>query len=96
MSDAEALADPELAPAVQLVAPVVNATLVTATFGGASHDVPSTTGTTTEYLTINNDTVAAGRAFSDTDYQAHSRVLLAGQTVAEALAGGTAVALSTR
>lgn len=88
MADAEALADPELAPSIQLVAPVVNATRVTATLGGASHAIPSTTGTTTSYLRINNDTVAAGRVFNDTDYRAHSRVLLAGRTVAEALAGG--------
>jgi len=30
----------------------------------------------------------AGRVFTDTDYRAHSRVLLTGRTVAEALAGG--------
>jgi putative ABC transport system permease protein len=88
MADAESLTDPELAPAVRLVAPVVNAARVTATLKGASHSVPSTTGSTTAYLSINNDPVSAGRAFSDSDYQAHSRVLLAGKTVAEALAGG--------
>ena len=88
MSDAEALADPELAPAIRLVAPVVVATRVTATLNGASHPIPSTTGTTNAYLSINNDTVVAGRVFTDTDYRAHSRVLLAGRTVAEALVGG--------
>ncbi|MFZ0529220.1 MAG: ABC transporter permease [Propionicimonas sp.] len=88
VADAEALADPTLAPAVRLVAPVVNAIQVTATLNGASHSVPSTTGSTTAYLSINNDPVAAGRGFSDADYRAHSRVLIAGQTVAEALVGG--------
>jgi putative ABC transport system permease protein len=88
MADSEALADPELAPAVLLVAPVVNPTRVSATLNGATHAVASTTGTTSAYLTINNDPIAAGRVFTDADYQAHARVLLAGQTVAKALAGG--------
>ena len=93
MADAEALADPKLAPDVAHVAPVVSASSVTAAYNGASHSVGSTTGTTAAYLTINNDTVALGRAFSDSDYQGHSRVLLLGPTVAKNLVGGDGTAV---
>jgi putative ABC transport system permease protein len=93
MADADALATSERAPDIAHVAPVVSATSVTATFGGASHSVATTTGSTPAYLIINNDTVAQGRAFSDSDYSAHSRVLLVGPTVAKDLAGGDGAAI---
>lgn len=88
MADADALATSEQAPDIARVAPVVSATSVTATYAGASHSVATTTGSTPSYLIINNDTVAQGRAFSESDYTAHSRVLLVGPTVAKDLAGG--------
>ncbi|MEN0069550.1 MAG: ABC transporter permease [Propionicimonas sp.] len=93
MADAEALADPDLAPDLLHVAPVVSAASVTATLAGASHTVGTTTGSTPTYLTINNDTVVDGRAFSQSDFDSHSRVLLVGPTVAKELVGddGTAV-----
>ncbi|MFT4108367.1 ABC transporter permease [Propionicimonas sp.] len=93
MADAEALSDRTLAPDVAEVAPVVGAASVTATYQGASHSVTSTTGTTASYLAISNETVATGRAFSDSDYQGHSRVLLLGPTVAKDLAGGDGTAI---
>ena len=88
LADAEALTDKELAPDVLGVAPVVSATSVTATYSGASHTVNTTTGTSPAYLNINNDTVGAGRIFTDSEYNAHARVVLVGSTVAENLAGG--------
>lgn len=88
MADSEALSDRERAPDVLAVAPVVSASSVTATYESASHSVATTTGSTAAYLSINNDTVASGRVFSDADYAAHSRVLLIGPTVAKALVGG--------
>lgn len=88
MADADALASSGQAPDIAHVAPVVSATSVTATYGGASHSVATTTGSTPSYLVINNDTLAQGRAFSESDYSAHSRVLLVGPTVAKDLAGG--------
>ena len=45
---------------------------------------------------INNDTVATGHAFSDSDYLAHSRVALVGPTVAKALIGGDGGAILGR
>lgn len=88
MEDARALANPALAPDVLGVAPVVSPNAVAATYEGASHTVGTTTGSTSAYLTINNDSVQAGREFSDADYVAHSRVVLLGVTVAKDLAGG--------
>ena len=88
LDDAHALADQTQAPDVLGVAPVVNAPSVTATADGVSHTVGTMTGTTPSYLLINNDTVAVGHEFSDSDYLAHSRVALVGATVAQALAGG--------
>jgi putative ABC transport system permease protein len=88
LEDARALANPVTAPDVLGVAPVVSPNSVTATYEGASHIVGTTTGTTSAYLTINNDSVQAGREFSDSDYVAHSRVVLLGVTVATDLAGG--------
>ena len=88
LEDARALADPATAPDVLGVAPVVSPNAVVATYEGASHTVGTTTGSSSAYLTINNDSVQAGREFSDSDYVAHSRVVLLGVTVATDLAGG--------
>jgi putative ABC transport system permease protein len=88
LEDAQALTDKEQAPDILGVAPVVSPSSVTATYAGATHILSTTTGTTSAYLSINNDAVASGRAFSDSDYEAHSRVALVGSTVAEDLAGG--------
>jgi putative ABC transport system permease protein len=93
MADAEALADPEFAPDVRYVAPVVTATSVAATLGGTSHTVSSTIGSTPIYLSINNDVVTRGRAFSQSDFDSHSRVLLVGPTVAKGLVGGDGTAV---
>ncbi len=96
LDDAEALADKTQAPDVLGVAPVVSVQSATATYRSASHTVGSLTGTTPSYLMINNDTVATGHAFSDSDYLAHSRVALVGPTVATALVGGDGSAILGR
>ncbi len=93
IEDAGALQDPGRAPDVLRVAPVVNATRVTATLAAASQTVETTVGTTPAYLAINNETIAQGRAFSQSDFDTHSRVLLVGPTVATALAGGDGSAI---
>jgi putative ABC transport system permease protein len=93
MADAQALQSTELAPDVVAVAAVVSPTSVAATYEGASHTVGSTNGTTANYLSINNDTIASGRAFSEQDDTAHSRVALVGPTVAKDLAGGDGTGL---
>ena len=88
LADAQALTDKALAPNVFAVAPVVSASSVTATYSGASHSVNTTTGSSSAYLTINNDTLSSGRIFTDSDYNEHARVVLVGTTIAEELAGG--------
>lgn len=88
MEDARALAESERAPNILGVAPVVTAQNITATYEGASHSIPTFSGTTPAYLPINNDTIATGDAFTDADYDAHRRVVLLGPTTARALAGG--------
>jgi putative ABC transport system permease protein len=93
LDDAEALVDPELAPDVVSVAPVVNAQSVTATDDGASHAVATFVGTAPSYLVNDNDTAATGAAFTDTDYTARHRVALLGTTVATALVGGDGTAV---
>jgi len=87
MADAEAIATSDEAPDVLGVAPVVNASSVTATYEGASHSVSTFTGTTPAYLLIDNTSVAEGRSFTDGDYTNHARVALLGQSVAEDLIG---------
>ncbi len=93
LDDAEALVDPTNAPDVVSVAPVVSAQNVTATDNGASHAVAIFTGTSPSYLVNDNDTVAVGAAFTDTDYTAHNRVALLGTAVATALVGGDGTAM---
>ncbi|MGI3786165.1 MAG: ABC transporter permease [Janthinobacterium lividum] len=88
-ADATALKDATVAPDVAAVAPVVSASSVVATYSGASHTVTTSTGSTSDYLTINSDTVSSGRTFTAADEDAHARVVLVGTTVAEDLAGGT-------
>ncbi len=95
LADAQALVDEELAPDVAGVAPVVSVSSVTALYEGASHTVSSTIGTSSAYLLIDNDTVSAGRAFTDEDYMQRHRVVLVGTSVAEDLAGGDGNALLT-
>ena len=88
MEDARALTNKKQAPDILGVAPVVSAQSVVATYDGASHTVSTFTGTTPAYLLINNDSVAQGSSFTDSDYNAHRRVALLGKTVAQDLAGG--------
>jgi putative ABC transport system permease protein len=87
LADARAIATSKEAPDVLGVAPVVNASSVTATYDSASHAVGSTTGTTPAYLLIDNSSVQYGTTFTDADYTEHRRVVLVGRTVAQDLVG---------
>jgi putative ABC transport system permease protein len=87
LDDARAIATSKEAPDVLGVAPVVNASSVTATYEGASHSVGTTTGTTPAYLLIDNSSVQYGATFTDADYTEHRRVVLVGHTVAQDLIG---------
>lgn len=87
IADARAIAESDDAEAVLGVAPVVSAQDVTATYGGASHDVSTFTGSTPAYLAIDDTDVVQGQSFTDSDYTAHRRVALLGISVAEDLVG---------
>ena len=82
-----------LAPDVGLVAPVVSAQSITATYNGATHAVTTFTGTSPSYLTINSNTVQAGVPFTDSDYLGRRRAALLGPTVAKDLVGGDGFAV---
>jgi putative ABC transport system permease protein len=87
-ADADALEAPGAAPHVATVAPLVLLSRVAAAHGMSSHPIPSFVGSTPSYLTVDNDTVVAGRAFTREDYQAHRRLVLLGHTVAGSLTSG--------
>ena len=83
---ADALRDPDSAPDVKSVSPVVS-TSQTATFQGTSHPIPQIVGTVPSYLGAESYSIARGSAFTDQDVTDGRRVLEIGQTVAEDLFG---------
>jgi putative ABC transport system permease protein len=93
LADAEALTDKTAAPDVLSVAPVINASSVTATYAGASHAVATFTGSSPNYLLNDDDSVQAGSPFTDSDYVNRHRVALLGVTVAQDLAGGNGLSI---
>ncbi|MET0424704.1 MAG: ABC transporter permease [Actinoplanes sp.] len=85
MSDA--LIDPDLAPDVKSVSPVVSSS-ATVTYEGADHDVSSFVGTTPGWFAASNTPVGAGAAFTADDEAQGRRVVVIGQTVSEELFPG--------
>jgi putative ABC transport system permease protein len=84
--DVTALHDRTQAPDLKLVAPVINES-VTATYAGATYSPSQFVGTTADYLSIRNYSVASGTAFTATDVTNRARVALLGQTVVTNLFG---------
>jgi putative ABC transport system permease protein len=62
-------------------------TSVTATYNGATYQPSQFVGTTANYLTVRDYTVAEGAAFTSEDVTNRARVALLGQTVVENLFG---------
>ncbi|GAA2209270.1 ABC transporter permease [Nonomuraea monospora] len=87
LADAKALTDRTLAPSVQSVSPVVNASSATATYGAASHAVSQFVGTYPSYFEAVNKPVAKGTYFFNDDVLAARKVVVLGQTVVEELFG---------
>ncbi|MEV4276057.1 ABC transporter permease [Actinoplanes xinjiangensis] len=85
---AEALTDPELAPDVRSVSPVVSASSATMTYEGSDHPVATFVGTTPSWFSASTTPVGRGAAFSDDDVDQGRRVVVVGQTVAEELFPG--------
>jgi putative ABC transport system permease protein len=78
---ANALADPDLAPDVRSVSPVVNATSSTITYQGTDHSVSQFVGTTPSWFGASNSPVGTGSAFTADDEAQGRRVMVIGQTV---------------
>jgi putative ABC transport system permease protein len=88
LADAYALTDHTTVPDAAAVAPVVTAQSVVASYTGVTHTVGSFVGTSPSYLSINNDTAAAGTLIADSDFVSHAAVADLGATVAKDLFGG--------
>jgi putative ABC transport system permease protein len=88
-ADAQALADPGLAPDVRSASPVVNASSVTLVSGATSYEPSSFIGTTPSYLTAHSYQLAEGRSFTAEDVAKHRRVAVIGQEVLAELFGGS-------
>jgi putative ABC transport system permease protein len=84
---ADALVDPDLAPDVKSVSPVVSSS-ATLTYEGSDHDVSSFVGTTPGWFTASNTPLGKGAAFTADDEAQGRRVVVIGQTVAEELFPG--------
>ncbi|GID91856.1 ABC transporter permease [Amorphoplanes digitatis] len=84
---ADALADPELAPDVASVSPVVSAS-ATVTYEGTDHEVGQFVGTTPGWFAASNTPVGTGAGFTADDQAQGRRVVVIGRTVAEELFPG--------
>lgn len=83
---ASAVADPEGPPHVKSVSPQVT-TSETAVYGDVSHEISSVVGTYPSYFEASNSPVARGTYFYNTDVEEARKVVVLGQTVADALFG---------
>jgi putative ABC transport system permease protein len=89
LADAAALADKSANPDIGLVAPVSTSSLtVSATYNGTTNSsTESIVGTTPDWQTIRNRTLAKGRFFTANESTIQSRVAVLGSTTAESLFG---------
>jgi putative ABC transport system permease protein len=86
--DAQALANPALAPDVKSASPVVDASSVSLVAGGTSYEPSSVIGTTPSYLQARDYKVSEGAGFGGEALAKHRRVAVIGQTVAQELFSG--------
>jgi putative ABC transport system permease protein len=82
---AQALENPDNAPDVQSVSPVVNAASATMVVDGTSYSPSTFVGTTPSYLTAHTYQIAQGTSFTPQDVKEHSAVVVIGPTVVENL-----------
>jgi putative ABC transport system permease protein len=86
--DAQALANPALAPDVKSASPVVDASSVSLVAGGTSYEPSSVIGTTPSYLQARDYQISEGASFGTEALAKHRRVAVIGQTVAQELFSG--------
>jgi putative ABC transport system permease protein len=89
LADAQALANPLQAPAVQAVAPVIQGGSISAAANGQT-TTTTVYGVTTSYFSIRNQTVGEGAFFNDQQVSTHARVAIIGVDLATTLFGRTA------
>jgi putative ABC transport system permease protein len=82
---AQALQDPELAPDVKSVSPVVTASSETTTYEAATHSISQFVGTYPTYFAASNTQLVSGASFTQDDVTQGRRVVVIGQTVAQDL-----------
>jgi putative ABC transport system permease protein len=83
IADVNAIENPQNAPDVQSVSPVLS-TSVTSTYEGATYTT-SVVGSTPSYLSSDDYTVEAGQAITETEVERHSRVVDIGTDVEDNL-----------
>ena len=88
LADAQALLDPFQAPAIQAVAPIIQAGNITAAANGQT-TTTTVYGVTTNYFSMRDEQVAEGAVFSDQELNLHSRVVDIGPDLATTLFGRT-------
>jgi putative ABC transport system permease protein len=84
-ADATALSDPQGAPDIAYVAPVVQSSATIA--AGANSETDTVIGSTPDYFPGSNTTVASGRAYTQADVDDNRPVVVLGSTVATDLFG---------
>jgi putative ABC transport system permease protein len=91
-ADAEALEDPERAPAIKSASPVVSASSTELVYGSSTAEPGEFVGTTPSYFEAHNYTIESGSAFTAAQVKERARVAVIGPEVAsELFAGQSAV-----
>ena len=85
LDDAYALQDPVFAPSVEAVAPELNTS--GQIVAGRENTFAQILGTTPEYLSVRNNSLASGRSISSSHVQNRSEVAVLGSRIAETLFG---------
>jgi putative ABC transport system permease protein len=88
MADAAALLNNPAAPDVTQVSPTQVVFSAVAQYGSSSHTTQYLLGEAPNYLEIDNDTLLAGRDFTDEEYAGHRRLAILGTSVAADLTDG--------
>jgi putative ABC transport system permease protein len=90
-ADLDALQDSAKAPAVESVTPVVGGTGLLQLVGGGQYRT-SITGTTADYLEVNNRDLEVGRNFNESEVRTKAKVVILGPNPVAELFGGNAAA----
>ncbi|MFN8223926.1 MAG: ABC transporter permease [Gaiellales bacterium] len=87
MKDVKALKDKQIAPDLESVSPIVNAS-VTATYNGATYQPSSFFGSTASIFEARGYEASSGALFTNAQERNHERVVVLGQTVVANLFAG--------